>query len=278
MPFPPFCSLFGALLVCALLTGCESKKAPATAETSASTVEPPQLPDTATMHAPVADTAVAAAEPLPSGDVASFHEAFETRKEVAPGLVIVEKSVQQPATAIIHDPWDIKETFSIVLNGRIIYRDTATGMTYDFSAQPEIRKLYPMWIPTGQMGGELLVAFNKPPSKELARRYFIQNHQIVRIDTILTFDGPAKDWDHDGKQEFKGALAYSELWDDEQGKRWTTYDPTLYFEIRPTGLVMDSALTKQKIKEEYGVFMGFNPSEKSGVLLSKIPRGSRRHE
>lgn len=279
MPFPPFRTLFGLSLLCLLLPGCESKKAPATAATPAASAAPQRLPDTVVAtRISATDTTAETAQQLASGDVPAFHEAFEERTTVSVGLIIVEKSIQQPATAIIHDPWDIKETFSILLNGRVIYRDTANGMTYDFSEQPEIRKRYPMWLPTGQANGELLVAFNNPPSKELARRFYISNGRIAKIDTVLTFDGPAKDWDEDGKLEFRGALDYSQLWDDEQGKRWTTYDPTLYYEIRLTGLVLDSALTKQKVKEEYGVFMGFNPSEKPGVLLSKLPKGSRRRQ
>ncbi len=193
---------------------------------------------------------------------------------MAPGLVIVIKSIQQPASAVIHDPWDIKETFSIVQNGRVIYRDTANGMTYDFSEQPEIGKRYPIWIPVGPTGGELLVAFDNRPSKAVARRYYIQDKRIARIDTIPVFNGPAKDWDNEGKREFAGALSDSETGDDEHGNRYITYDPTLYYEVRPTGLVLDSALSKQKILAEYGIFEGYKFVERLKVLVTSLPKGS----
>lgn len=270
----PARSFPNALLIWSMLIGCESKKAPTTTETPASATTSRLLPDTAAQASAV-DTTVEVAQELPSGDVPAFHEAFEIRKTVVPGLVIVEKSIQQPATAIIHDPWDIKETFSIVRNGLVIYRDTATGMTYDFSEQPEIRKQYPIWIPTGQTDGELLVAFDNRPSKELARRYFIRNNQISKIDTIPAFDSPAKDEDHDGKLEYNGIEDSSEIWDDEQGHRRRAYNPVLYYEIRPAGLVLDSALTERKARADYGVFQGFHYTGTPGVLFSKLPKNSR---
>ena len=151
-------------------------------------------------------------------------------------------------------------------------------MTYDFSEQPEIRKRYPLWIPTGQSNGELLVAFDNRPSKELARRYVIQAKRIVRIDTIVAFNGPAKDWDNDGKLEYSGIQDFGEVWDDKQGHRRTAYNPVLYYEIRSTGLVLDSSLTERKARAEFGVFQGFHYAESPGVLLSRLPKNSRRRQ
>lgn len=205
----------------------------------------------------------------------AFHEAFEKRKAITPSLVIVEKSIQQPATAIIRDPWEIKETFSIELNGKVIYQDTANGMTYDFSDQPEIRKRYPIWISTGQTDGELLVAFDNRPSKELARRYFIRNNQITKIDTIPSFDNPAKDEDNDGRLEYNGIEDFGETWDDEHGLRRIVYNPRLYYEVSPAGLMLDSALTERKARADHGVFQGFHYASKPGILINKLPKNSR---
>ena len=117
----PIRSLAGILLTGLLVVGCESKKAPATAATSASTAAPKLLSDTlAATHVSATDTADKAAPRSPSEDVHAFHEPFEERKTVAPGLVIVIKSIQQPDTAVIRDPWDIKVTFSLLQNGSVI--------------------------------------------------------------------------------------------------------------------------------------------------------------
>lgn len=272
----PSRSFAGALLIWFILAGCESKKAPATTETPAATAAP-KLPDTlATAHAPLADRATEAAKELEltSGDVPAFHEPFEVRKTIASGLVVVEKSIQQPATAVIHDPWDIKETFSIVLNGQVIYRDTANGMTYDFAEQPEIRKQYPMWIPKGEHDGELLVAYDNRPSKELARRFYISSGHVAKMDTLPAFNAPAKDRDHDGKPEYAGFYDFGEEWDDAAGRHRMTYTPTLYYEVGPTGLVLDSALTQRMARENYGVFLGYKSTSQPGVPTKNLPKGS----
>lgn len=280
MPFLPFRSLFGLLLICSLLAGCESKETLATTETSASAVARQLLPDT--LAAPLvsaADTAVETAEQLPSGDVPALHIPFEESRTVAPGLLVIIKSIRPADTAIIREPSDLRLTFTIKRNNRVIYRDTADdGLTYDYYAMPSTKKLYPIWIPTGGGNGELLVAFNNRPSLELARRFHIFSGQIATIDTLITFNGPAKDWDHDGKLEYSGIEDSGEEWDDAQGHHHLAYNPRLYYEIRPAGLVLDSVLTERNARADYGIFQGFHYSGTPGVLSSNLPETSRlRH-
>lgn len=276
----PFRSLFGPLLIYALLAGCESKKAPVTAQTSAPAVAPQLLPDTvATAPIAAADTTVEAAEQLPSGDVPALHIPFEDSKTLVPGLLVIIKSIRPADTAVIREPSALRLTFTIKRNGKIIYRDTADdGLKYDYYAMPSTKKLYPMWIPTGEGNGELLVAFDNRPSLELARRFHIFKGKVAKIDTLITFNGPAKDWDHDGKLEYNGIADFGEEWDDAQGHHRLAYNPRLYYEIRPAGLVLDSALTELNARADYGVFLGFHYAETPGVLASKLPKTSRlRH-
>ena len=101
--------------------------------------------------------------------------------------------------------------------------------------------------------------------------------RVVKIDTLLTFNGPAKDWDKDGKPEYNGAYDFSQQWEDKKGKMRTSYDPILYYEATPTGLVLDSVLTEQKVRAQYGVFMGYNTSEHPGVLIDKLPKSRISH-
>jgi hypothetical protein len=72
---------------------------------------------------------------------------------------------------------------------------------------------------------------------------------------LLAFDGPAKDWDKDGKLEFAGFYDYVEPLADDKGRTLVPYVPTLYYEVRPSGLVLDSALTEKKVRADYGVFL-----------------------
>jgi hypothetical protein len=264
-----------SLVVWVFLTSCESRKPPTVVEQQPvlSTMKP--LP-TATVAAqtPVADT-LGKGQVSASGDVPVLHVPFEERKTVASGLVVIVKSIRPADTAIIREPSDLKLTFTIRHHNKIIYRDTANdGLMYDYYSMPKTEKLYPIWIPTGSGNGELLVAFNNRPSKELARRFYIRSDQVAKIDTILTFNGPAKDWDKDGKLEYAGFYDFGEEWDDDKGRHRMAYVPTLYYEIRANGLTLDSALTKRKALADYGVFQGFEYTEKPGILVDKLPKGA----
>jgi hypothetical protein len=215
-------------------------------------------------------------QPLETEDVAALHEPFEEIKQVAPGLRVIIRSIRPADTAIIRDPSDLKVVLAIERNRTIVHQDTtADGWTYDMYAMPETKKLYPLWVPTGGGNGDLLVAFSNRPSKELARRFQIRNDRVVKIDTLLTFDGPAKDWDGDGKLEYTGFYDFGEEWDDDKGQHRRMYIPTLYYEVRPTGLVLDSVLTEKQARADYGVFLGYKDSAQPGILLSKLPRGSK---
>lgn len=194
----------------------------------------------------------------------SLHRlAFAVDTTVAPGLVVGYHSISRADTSVVRDPGDIKITFTIRQAGKEIYRDTTDGLAYDLTAlEPPARQLYPLWIPTGPGRGELLTAFDNRPLKALARRFFIEPGRVARIDTLLTFDGPARDVDQDGRPEFSGFYSWGEQWEDAQGRLRQLYVPTLYYEVRPGGLLLDSALTQRKAKARYGAFYGYQDSDK----------------
>lgn len=188
---------------------------------------------------------------------------------VAPGLQLLITSVPVADTALLREPSDLWLVLTIKRGKQVIFRDTARdGLTYTEYSEPTTAKLYPIWIPTGPGAGQLLVAFNNRPLKDLARRFYIKDYQVVKIDTLLTFNGPAGDVDKDGKLEFAGFYGYGEEWDDAKGRHRQMYIPTLYYEIRPMGLVLDSALTRQKAKAKYGKFYGYADSQ-GPVILAK---------
>ncbi|QKG56368.1 hypothetical protein GKZ68_06800 [Hymenobacter sp. BRD128] len=209
----------------------------------------------------------------------SLHNlAFADDTTLAPGLVVGYHSIPRADTAIVGDPGDIKIAFTIRQSGKEIYRDTTDGLAYDLSVlEPLARHLYPLWIPTGPGRGELLIAYDNRPLKALARRFFIEPDRVAHIDTLLTFDGPARDVDHDGRAEFSGFYSWGEQWEDTRGRR-RMYIPTLYYEVRPSGLVLDSALTQRKAKAQYGAFYGYKDSDiktltnQSFTLNSELPR------
>jgi hypothetical protein len=259
--FRPYCRLLAAGL---MLGSCERK--PATTTVQVATPTQPVRSSTALQTSPgrtqiPADTL--ASPDSTAADNPQLHQPFEDTKVLAPGLAVVIASVPVPATAIIREPSDLRLAFSIKYGGRVIFRDTANdGLTYTYFSMPQTEKLYPLWLPTGRGSGELLVAFNNRPSKELARRFFIKDFRVAKIDTLLTFSGPATDVDKDGKLEYAGFYDFGETWQDEKGRNRQLYIPTLYYEVRPSGLVLDSALTKQKTKAQFGAFYGYKYSDK----------------
>ncbi len=244
----------GYLFLFIALVACESKPA-ATSPAVATTQVPTSVADTMNSTTAVAlapqDTLNSATQPTSpkSGDVPALHKPFEEIKTVIPGLLVVIKSVPVANSTIIRELSDLKLTFTIKHNNKVIFRDTTDdGLAYSYYSMPQTKKLYPLWVPTGHGNGELLIAFNNRPSKDLARRFTITNSTVVKIDTLLTFDGPARDVDSDGKLEFARINDYGEEWQDEQGRIRQMYIPRLYYEVRPSGLVLDSALTNRKAR------------------------------
>jgi len=248
------------------LTACTSQ--PTTTSQPAAPPKPAASPDTTLVTLGPADSLVVMSDAPEAGDVPALHKPFSHVSNVAPGLQVIISSVPVAATATIRELSDLQLVLTIKKNQRVIFRDTvADGLAYNYS-EPQTAQLYPLWLPTGPNAGELLVAFSSRPAKDRARRFRIQGSEVVSIDTLLTFDGPARDIDHDGRLEFAGLYDYGEEWDDEQGRRRQLYNPTLYYEVRATGLALDSALTKRKATAKYGAFYGYKASDKP-VIYAK---------
>ncbi len=198
-----------------------------------------------------------------NADVPELHNLeFDDRTTIAPGMVVSYKSIPRPDTAVVRDQCDIKIDFTIRHSGHIIYRDTTSGCEYDLEAlEPATRQWYPHWIPAGRDAGEALITVATHISLPISRRFFIRDGHVTKIDTIPVFDEPARNLDQDSWLELAAYQTLTETWTDEQGREWQGYNPKLYYEVRPTGLVLDSALTKRKAVAQYGVFRGFEASE-----------------
>jgi hypothetical protein len=124
-------------------------------------------------------------------------------------------------------------------------------------------------VPTGKGAGELLIEVQSPPDIGLARRFFIKQGHVEKTDTLPIFEEKARNLDNDPRPEFSGQRYSGEQWDDGKGHYFTSYSPMLYYEVRPTGLVLDTALTKRKAITQYGVFRGFGYSEKPGIRIKR---------
>lgn len=249
-----FCILLGALL----LLGCDHR--PAATRHPASPPPPAAAAATRIAILPAQDTPATDAA---TGDIPALHEPVVVTKTVAPGLQLIISSVPVADTAVVREPSDLQLVLTIRKNQRVIFRDTvADGLTYTKYSEPQTSRLYPIWVPTGPEAGQLLVAYNNRPSKDRARRFHIRGNQVVSLDTLPTFDGPARDLDHDGRLEYGGRNDYGEGLSDAQGRALSFYNPVRYYELRPTGLVFDSVLTRRRATAQYGSFHGYQYSER----------------
>lgn len=170
---------------------------------------------------------------------------------------LVSDAVKNPQRVII-----------IRQRNQVIYADTIADFLY---AKPFEADAYPLWVPTGQGAGELLLGIQIPPDLGFARRFFIKNGHVVKTDTLPISEEKARNLDTDSRLEIGGRRYSGEVWDDGKGHYYTSYNPKLYYEVRPTGLVLDTALTKRKAIAQYGVFRGFEYSDKPGIRI-KQPR------
>jgi hypothetical protein len=159
-----------------------------------------------------------------------------------------------------------KRILLIKQHSQVIYTDTTADFLYE---EPFKSSIYPLWVPTGRGSGELLIEVQSPLDLGLARRFFIKNGHVIKTDTLPVFEEKARNLDEDPRSELGGYRYSGEQWDDGKGHYFTSYNPKLYYEIRPTGLLLDTALTKRRAIEQFGVFRGFAYSEKPGIRIKK---------
>lgn len=239
----------GWLLLVAVAVACESRPV-ATG-----------LPGASQAPAPIVavDSAV---RQSPTTAAANTPTWLEAGKTVAPGLVVFTKGTLETAGPAMTP----QRILQIRRNGRVLYADTTADFSYPTTAE---QRRYPLWLPTKPGRGELLVRVASPPDLDIVRRFFLAGQRVTRIDTLPAFDEAASNLDSDSLLEFSGYRHAGEVWDDGSGHARTSYNPKLYYEVRPTGLVLDSVLTKQKAIAHYGVFRGFQYSDKPGIRLKK---------
>lgn len=250
--------VFVGLLV-GLLAACEHK-APATSQPTAA---PPiaALPDTAHLVTLSPQDSIITIGPVPASPAPDYTLQVEESKAVTPELSVTVKGTL--VSDAIPNP---QRVITIRQRGQLIYADTSADFLY---AKPFESGVYPLWVPTGQGAGELLLGIESPPDLGFARRFFIKAKHIVKADTLPIFEEKARNLDEDPRPELGGRRYSGEVWDDGKGHYYTSYSPKLYYEVRPTGLVLDTALTKRKAIAQYGVFRGFEYSDKPGIRVKQ---------
>jgi hypothetical protein len=156
------------------------------------------------------------------------------------------------------------ETYTLFIlthKNKEFYLDTSLT-EYEFGD-----KLYPIFRQLDKKTFEILVEVNDRPSKNYLKYFKVYQDKIVSTEKLPTFISRASNLDTDDNLELAGFWDWGETWD-ENGLL-TAYNPLIYYELRPSGITLDSTLTVSKNKEIYGDFQGFKYNEKIEIKTSE---------
>lgn len=150
--------------------------------------------------------------------------------------------------------------FILVHKNKQLYLDTSLT-EYEFGD-----KLYPMVRQLNNETFEIFVEVNDRPSKNYLKYLRVHQDKIVSIEKLPTFISKASNLDTDDHLEFAGFGDWGETWGDNGS--FTGYNPIIYYELKPSGITLDSNLTISKNTEIYGNFHGFKHNEKVEIKTS----------
>ncbi len=159
------------------------------------------------------------------------------------------------------------ETFTLFMlthKKKLLYLDTSLT-EYEFSD-----KLYPMVRALDGGTMELLVEINNRPNKNYLKRFIFSQDKLLHTDSLPTFISTASNLDTDANLEFAGYLVVEETWGDNN--EFIAYNPIIYYELLPNGIVLDSALTHAKNQAIYGQFYGYSYNENIEIGASKLKK------
>jgi len=163
-----------------------------------------------------------------------------------------------------YEKFETYTLFILTHKNRQLYVDTSLT-EYEFGDT-----LYPIVRQLDQETFEILVEVNDRPNKNYLKYFKVHQDKIVSTEKLPTFISKASNIDTDDNLEFAGFWDWGETWG-ENGSL-TAYSPIIYYELKPTGLTLDSTLTISKNKEIYGDFYGFKYNEKVEIKTDETKK------
>jgi len=156
---------------------------------------------------------------------------------------------------------------------------TDTTQEYMFNQQ-----LYPIFKKVSSGVYELLLRFDNRPSADLVTLLRIENDRITKKQQIPLFESPPQTIN--GMKVYTGVWDYGEVWrENEGGKFYTAYNPTLYYKFAVDGVILDTPLTISKNRLVYGKFHGFDynggigyPSDDRGHIIDTADKNVLRKD
>ena len=155
------------------------------------------------------------------------------------------------------------ETYTLFIlthKNKQLYIDTSLT-EYEFGD-----KLYPLVRQLDKETFEILVEINDRPSKNYLKYFKVHLDKIVNTEKLPTFISSPSNLDTDDNLELAG------FWDWGDNGSLTSYNPIIYYELKPNGIALDSSLTINKNKEIYGDFHGFKYNEKVEIKTSETKK------
>jgi hypothetical protein len=159
------------------------------------------------------------------------------------------------------------ETYTLFIlthKNKQLYLDTSLT-EYEFGD-----KLYPLVRQLDNETFEILVEVNDRPNKNYLKYFKVRQDKIVSTENLPTFISSSSNLDTDDNLEFAGFWDGGETWGDNGSL--TAYNPIIYYELKPSGITLDSILTISKNKEFYSDFHGFKYNEKVEIKTSETQK------
>jgi len=128
-------------------------------------------------------------------------------------------------------------------------------------------KIYPFYRGLKNGSLEFLITINDRPFKEKLLHLIVKDNKIVQQETLPYFETPLTNYDTDENLEYEGILDYQEAFCNECDSVY--YNPTLFYEFRESGIILDTLTTMKENKAEYGEFYGFKQNEKFRFKINK---------
>jgi len=149
-------------------------------------------------------------------------------------------------------------------NGKEIDLPKNDSITYAYLKE---FKLYPAVNKINDQIFEIMVAVDDRPLLEKASLFRIEDDKLVFRKGLPMFFAKASDLTGDGTLEYAGMWDSSEEFD-QNGVRYRTYDPVVYYKLTSDGLKLDTPLTIRKNTMLYGKFMGYRYDGKAAAKIS----------
>lgn len=152
------------------------------------------------------------------------------------------------------------KNLQFTVNNRVVYTDSNHLFSTYYGILPIIREL-------NNGAVELLMGFEVEDDYLNILQVIANDNGLIKKDTTPLFEGDHADMDEDGLIEFGGYLSHLDIYCMDCDS--TYYNPKLFYEMSEEGMRFDESFTKKWIMDNYGVFHGFESSQKFIVPILK---------